>query len=262
MSYLSQSNYGFRSGCCTYSPSMYRSHSGFAYAGNSSYSGSMNLNYNAGSNAGSKSYSQHTSLSMSSNSSAFNPEVFLNPLRRDTIAMNDFSEIKEFVLRAFEKTTNEDFPDDINISILSEQDISQSAAVHGFAWNPSIRGFAVNKLSEREKSRIYVVNDDLDKLMLVIGHEIGHVLSKPLKNKKDEEAKAYAFSLAWMKAIRENNIAGLKNAFLTDAPASNGLHDIALDFVLDKIRQGKKAIELFLELCFGKESVCSVAVYW
>ncbi len=259
MNYLSQdaggTGYGFRSGCCSYSPKFYSIHSGFAYSGNSSYSSLMNLNYNASS----KSYSRHPSLSMNS-SSAFNPEVFLNPLRRDTIAMNDFSDIKDFVLQAFEKTTGEEFPVDIDISILSEQDISQSAAVHGFAWNSSIRGFAINKLSEHEKSRIYVVNDDLDKLMLVIGHEIGHVLSKPLKNKKDEEAKAYAFSLAWMKAIREHNIAGLKNSFLMDAPANNSIHDVALDFVLDKIRQGKKAIGLFLELCFGKVSVCGDAV--
>src|SRR3989338_5857528 len=252
MNYLSQgAGYG-RSGCCSYGALQRYTSFGFnsAYNSGSFYSSNTNFHYNSGQ----KFYSPKPAMSMNSDSSSFSPEIFLNPLRRSTQVICDAGEIKELIMPAFEKTTGEDFPEDIAISVLSEQDISQSAALYGFAWNPSIRGFAINK-EQGKKHRIYAVSDELDKLMLVLGHEIGHVLSDSLKDKRDEEAKAYAFSLAWMKTIREHNIGGLKNSFMADPPAQNGIHDIALDFVLDKIRKGTKAIALFFDLCFGRVSV-------
>ena len=52
--------------------------------------------------------------------------------------------------------------------------------------------------------------------MLTIGHELGHVLTKTLSRHHDEEAKAYAFSLVWIDAIKKNNIANLSGAIITE----------------------------------------------
>ena len=83
--------------------------------------------------------------------------------------------------------------------------------------------------------------------MLTIGHEIGHVMSLPLKNIQTEEAKAFAFSIAWIKTIREKNIANLESA-INMRPAINGIHNIAFDFVINKIKQGEDAIQVFESL--------------
>ena len=81
--------------------------------------------------------------------------------------------------------------------------------------------------------------------MLTIGHELGHVLTKTLDNPQDEEAKAYAFSLAWMNVIREYDIAGLADAIVAERPAENGLHNVAFFFVERLIRQGKGVWEVY-----------------
>ena len=76
--------------------------------------------------------------------------------------------------------------------------------------------------------------NQLDALLLVIGHEIGHVLTETLPNKHDEEAKAFAFSIEWAKTIKKHNIAGLGINIKQDLdfePARNGLHDVAFSFV-------------------------------
>ena len=98
--------------------------------------------------------------------------------------------------------------------------------------------------------------------MLTIGHEIGHVLTKTLDDKHEEEAKAYAFSLAWMKSIQENDIAGLGDSFVQERPAENGLHDVAFAFVEKTIRWGKSAWDVYQELIsgLGEKRVFNVAM--
>ena len=80
-------------------------------------------------------------------------------------------------------------------------------------------------------------------------------MTKTLKDKHDEEAKAFAFSFAWMKAIKENNIAGLEDAIIMENPAHNGLHDVAHRFVVTLIERGKEAIEIFNALIRGEVEV-------
>ena len=63
---------------------------------------------------------------------------------------------------------------------------------------------------------------------------------------------ASAFSLLWMKVIRENNIANLGEAIITEQPAGNGLHNISFAFVHDLIVQGKKPEEIY-ELLLAQE---------
>ena len=76
-----------------------------------------------------------------------------------------------------------------------------------------------------------------------------------MPNKHDEEAKAFAFSLAWMKAIKENNIANLAASINLEKPARNGLHNIALDFVLKLTNAGRRAIDVYVELMKGNISI-------
>ena len=96
--------------------------------------------------------------------------------------------------------------------------------------------------------------DQLARLMLTIGHEIGHVNALPLGNAVDEEAKAFAFSMDWMNAVRQNNIGGLYEA-ISPNPAKNGLHNRAFDFVMRLIEQGMKAVEVYLGLVKGDISI-------
>ena len=54
--------------------------------------------------------------------------------------------------------------------------------------------------------------------------------------------------MAWMGIIKEENIANLATTIKLDNPAKNGLHDVALDFVLNLINQGKEAFDVYLDL--------------
>ena len=95
------------------------------------------------------------------------------------------------------------------------------------------------------------MENHLDALMVVVGHEIGHVLTKSLPNKHDEEAKAFAFSIEWAKTIKEHNIANLGLSIkdeLDFRPARNGLHDVAFAFVDFMLKKGRKAIDLHSDL--------------
>ena len=125
----------------------------------------------------------------------------------------------------------------------------------GEVWNPGIQGFAVNRKG-KGYSCIFVKNNHLDALMLVLGHEIGHVITPRLPDLKDEEAKAFAFEMSWAKAIIEHNIAGLKGQFNVDfKPAANGIHNIAFGFVQSMINKGKDSLKLYWELVKGSVRV-------
>ena len=106
-------------------------------------------------------------------------------------------------------------------------------------------------------SEIFVKNDFLGRVLLTFGHELGHVLTQTLNHAQDEEAKAYAFSLAWMRLIKEHNIAGLKEAIVTERPAENGLHNVAFNFVEDLQKRGKGWWEIYQELVGRTVSVAS-----
>ena len=169
---------------------------------------------------------------------------FLNPQRPKTVFIGDSSEIKEFVEETFLKLTGKEFPDDVAIRII---DAKEMQSLHP----KNVLGFAINRRHLGLISEIFVKKDTLDRLMLTIGHELGHVLTRKLSNERDEEAKAFAFSLAWMKTIKENNIANLSTAIRLEPPAINGLHNVALDFVLDLIRNGREAFDVWMDLVRG-----------
>lgn len=161
--------------------------------------------------------------------------------------INESEEIEGIVRETFETLTGQSFPNDIIVRVLGEEEMKRAHSANGGVWNPGIMGFAINRM--RGPSTVFIKKNNLDALMLVVGHEIGHVLSERLQSDLDEEAKAFAFELAWAKCIAENDIGGLAASFDVDfKPAENGLHDKAFAFVQRLVRRGEDALKVFWEL--------------
>ncbi|MBI2102178.1 hypothetical protein HYT53_06220 [Candidatus Woesearchaeota archaeon] len=186
-------------------------------------------------------------------SHSFQPEIFLNQSRPKTRFIDDNDKIKDIVKEAFELMTGKKLPDEISISILPFDEFRLLHSGFG-AWSNGILGFSING----KKKQVFVRENHLDALMLVIGHEIGHVLTDVLPNRHDEEAKAFAFSIEWAKTIKNHNIdnlgLGIKDS-IDFQPARNGLHDVAFAFVDFMVKKGRKAIELHKDLVKGYVSV-------
>lgn len=173
---------------------------------------------------------------------------FLNPDRPVTRFVGKAEEIKHHIEEAFEKTTGKKLPQHITISVVKKEELKNIHEKNKGIWSEGIMGFAINK----ELPEIFARENNLDQLMLTIGHELGHVFTKSLSSKHNEEAKAFAFEIAWLKAIIENNIADLQNSFRLDVqPAKNGLHDIAFEHVKKWLKTGEKAIQIYWDLVKG-----------
>ena len=176
---------------------------------------------------------------------SFTPEFFLNSSRPKARFVDDNNEVKCIAEETFELIMKERMSESISINILPLDEFKSLHSRFG-SWSNGIQGFSINKTK-----KIFVRENHLDALMLVIGHEIGHVLTEALPNKHDEEAKAFAFSIEWAKTIKQHNISNLGLNIkdeLDFQPAKNGLHDIALEFVDFMIKKGRKAMELHEDL--------------
>ena len=169
----------------------------------------------------------------------FLPDTFLKPGPQGRF-IGKAAEVREFVEEAFEKIFEVAFPSDISITICNEREF------RNLAPHPSTIGLSFNRRKYGLLSEIFIRNDSLARVMLTIGHELGHVLTETLDNQHDEEAKAYAFSLTWMKVIQQEDIAGLGNVIITERPAENGLHNVAFRFVEKMMRKGKDAGEIYI----------------
>ena len=176
----------------------------------------------------------------------FAPEIFLKPSRPRTRFIYDNNEARKIAEEIFELMMKEKFPQNISINVLPFDEFKTIHSSLG-SWSNGILGFSING----QNKKIFVRENHLDALMLVIGHEIGHVLTDTLPNKHDEEAKAFAFSLEWAKTIKEHNVANLGLSIKDEIdfqPARNGLHDVAFSFVDFMVKKGRKAIELHRDL--------------
>jgi len=182
----------------------------------------------------------------------FEPDFFLKP-GRETPFVGKAEEIKEFVEQAFEAIFHQSFPNDIRLSVCTPEEF-RTLAPH-----PSTIGLSINRSTQGLISDIFILNGSLGRVLLTIGHELGHVLTPTLDNPHDEEAKAYAFSYVWMKIIQELNIAGLQNVIVNENPAPNGLHDKAFAFIQHLWQQGKTHWEIYCNLLSREESL-AVAV--
>lgn len=180
-------------------------------------------------------------------------EAFLSPKRPETPIIQNTTEIMPYIREAFEKLTGEQFPENhLKIHVLDDADFEKAHGPGG-RHGPGIQGFALNRQG-KGINQVFVRKNHLDRMLLTIGHEIGHVMSPTLPDDRDEEAKAFAFSVAWMKTIRKHNIAGIGNAVMPD-PARNGLHDVAYEYLLELIQKGKSALKLFKELANREVSI-------
>ncbi|MBI2661906.1 hypothetical protein HYX11_00410 [Candidatus Woesearchaeota archaeon] len=171
----------------------------------------------------------------------FQPNDFLKPSRHATF-VNAAEEIQEYVEQTFQKIFQQPLPKNIKISILNKQKFQKLTP------SPNTVGLSINRSQQGLLSEIFILNDTLPRVLLTIGHELGHILTPALSNPHDEEAKAYAFSLAWMEIIKEHNIANLSHCIITETPADNGLHNISFNFVSKIIKTGKTAWETYQEI--------------
>jgi hypothetical protein len=173
-------------------------------------------------------------------------DPFLRPNRSFTPFIGEVSEIRSLIEEAFEKTTGFSFPNDITVELLDDEGMKKA---HQF--NKNIHGFAINRKSQGLISSVFVRKDELAKVMLTLGHEIGHAFTFHLGNKILEEAKAFAFQMKWMEAIKENNIGNLSTQIELDKPALNGIHNVALDFVLEQINEGRDVFDVHWDIVRG-----------
>ncbi len=184
------------------------------------------------------------------------PEPFLKPNRPASPFVGSISDIAHYIQQAFTAVTGGILPNDVLMEIVTREELKQRHEKVGGAWSPGIQGFSVNKQGFGTSS-IVVKENELDKLMITIGHEIGHIMTFTLNNQHDEEAKAFAFEMAWIDALVEHNIANLAASINPNPmPAMNGLHDVAFMFVQKQMKQkGKNPLEIFRELSKGKLTI-------
>lgn len=173
------------------------------------------------------------------------PLAFLSPTRPKSQFVADAAAVAGFVQETFLRTTHRELPEDIIITVAPRKTLQQ---LHSQFFNPGVAGLSLNG-SRRE---VFAAAGSLDEVMLVIGHELGHVLSPALSNGRSEEAKAFAFEMAWAQAIFEHNTGGLRqsinSAALSMKPAQNGLHDLAFAFVKAAAMAGKEPLQLHSQI--------------
>lgn len=178
----------------------------------------------------------------------FVADTFLKPGTTSRF-VGDAESIQNDIEAAFLATTGDELPRDIQITVLNDAEFRKAHAAHDGGSSAGVMGFSLNA-NGRGMSKVFVRATALDHVMLTVGHEVGHVLTPTLRSEHDEEAKAFAFSLAWMNAIRKENIAGIGSHILPE-PAQNGLHDRAFAFVQAVLDTGVSAWEAFLQLARG-----------
>lgn len=183
----------------------------------------------------------------------FLPDQFIRP-GKEGVFIGDAEEIRPFIEETFQLMFACPFPKHINLSILREEEFRKIAP------HPNAIGLSFNRTKYGGISDIFVLRDSLARVMLTLGHELGHVLTETLSDPHDEEAKAYAFSLAWMKTIKEHNIAHLGGAIILENPALNGLHNVSFSFVQKMLGEGKEVWDLYLGLIRQEEHVSAQSI--
>ena len=175
----------------------------------------------------------------------FLPEAFIV---KPTRFVNGFEEIQAHVEEAFEKTMGYSIPDNISLVLCSPEELEQAYALTS-TWNEGIQGFCRHGRDGRQY--VYVKKDELARVLLTTGHELGHALYAALHDDVLEEAKAFAFAMAWMNTIREHDIASLKDVLISENPAQNGLHNKAFAYVQQLLQKGWEPLQVFEQLQLG-----------
>ena len=166
---------------------------------------------------------------------------------------NDFNdlelrddEIRSAARDLFVLATGKEFDSETCINIYTPEEFKKLQIMLGIIGN-DVQGFCINNNKE-----VFVKRQEIGMTLIVIGHELGHIFTKGLNSKHCEEAKAFAFSIEWIKKIKQENVFGLKDSLTLDfKPAINGLHNIAFDLVLSNIKEGKSAMQIYWELVYN-----------
>ncbi len=221
---------------------------GTSYSGNSAYSTSTGDA--SGQHLDSKETAPHSSVSsFQQESDHSHSEVFFSSNREQLPNISTTEAVMPFVEQAFMALTHKEFPKSISLHVVDALTLRTLYLHGGGKWSAGIRGFSLNKWN-KGISNLFVQEAPLDQLMLTIGHEIGHVLSPTLADPATEEAKAFAFSFAWVQAIRENNIGWIAGNF-TENPAINGIHDVGFGKVKSLLNIGLSAVQVFVDIAKG-----------
>src|SRR3989344_3013382 len=215
------------------------------------YSGHLNANNGKNSNSVLYKLTNYSIEHVSKEPQIFRPVTFVNPDAPKTKFIKASEEIMELVEEVFEKTTVHKLPN-FNIMVCEQDEFVKDHNKRGGKWSSGVVGFAVHS-----ENRIFVVENNLVELLLTIGHEIGHLMSEPLSNIIDEEAKAFAFSRAFAETIHREDIGGLGKHIRLTNPASNGIHDVADNFVIKLMEIGRSALEVFNLLISRSVSIVS-----
>jgi len=177
----------------------------------------------------------------------FNPDTFLRNDRKPAMFVGDAEQVKDLVKEAFMAITDEELPENLVISLCTVEEMIDIHNTFG-RWNPGILGFSFNS-NGNGINHIFVRKGALDRVMVTLGHELGHIFTRTLDNGKDEEAKAFAFCFEWVKTIQENNIGNLADSINLDInPAENNLHDVTFNFVSRKVSEGIKPMQLHWDI--------------
>jgi hypothetical protein len=201
-----------------------------------------------------QSYMQHQEYAPITSGIIHIPEIFLVPGRPQAEFIENITPaLKKNIRMIFQLTTGEELPESILISVLHPEDLQREHGRHSRHWSSGIQGFAINR--QYDVSSVFAKQNPLDSLLLTIGHEIGHCLSPPKEDIVLEEAKAFAFELAWMKTIHRFNILGLRDSMNLDMlnPAINGVHNVALDFVIRKVASGNDPLSIFKKIAKSQQ---------
>ncbi len=174
----------------------------------------------------------------------------------------DFSqeELDAHIRDIFQAVMDRDLPDDISISVLEKSRFHELTS-HAFSASPGLQGFAKHKTDGLPMHTIVVKKSSLAEVLTVVGHEIGHVISEKKGNAHDEEAKAIAFEYAWVKTIKEFDLAGIGHIIRNVPLARNGLHDLAQMFVENRIKYGDDPLDIFDDIVADEISVAQMATH-
>lgn len=182
------------------------------------------------------------------------PGIFLNPIRPETAFIDNEDQILDLAGEAFLHLTGEPLPKSLSITLCTREELKQRHGDFG-TWSDGIRGFAINGPSVKH---IFVGQDHLDSVMMVLGHELGHVFTPTVGNRHDEEAKAFSFAEAWASCIKIHNIGNLAACIREQngwQPAANGLHDVAFHFVRSLLGRGMHPMRIHWDLAKGYRSL-------
>ncbi len=177
----------------------------------------------------------------------FTPQIFIKRNYEVKQFIGRAEQVQPFVEQCYSIITEQNLPNNILIQVLPQQLFEETHEQFGSQCDSSVLGFAINK-NPYGLSEVYVRQSDLASVMVTLGHELGHVLSNKLSSPQAEEAKAFAFTLEWVKIIAMHNIADIGEAMQIPEPAKNNVHDAAFEWVLEKVKNGNKPMEIYREL--------------